>query len=207
MSTDNNKTLTAVSKYALVTLAVSVVLIAVSLWIVYSLSREVGVAATAVKPDLPVNPDGLTQVRDYNPDPPVDIDRQQPFSHSRAIVTVTQVPDTPKHHRSVKQKVNKPVQEKNDDSLHDMFPVGNIAEEQPREPAPREAQSFSYDGKTWSATGNYITADQADLVPTGDQLEDGRQLYSLDSTDTSDEDMIFVQSMQDPDDFAIYESS
>jgi len=90
----------------------------------------------------------------------------------------------------------------------DMFPMGNIITSLPEvahpyrqiaEPFP----SFVYGGRVWIATGRFVTAMQADLVPTGYRLADGRAIHALANT-SAPGSVLFVQSGQNPYKFAVY---
>lgn len=90
----------------------------------------------------------------------------------------------------------------------DMFPMGNIISGLPKVAHPYRQiaelfPSFVYGGRVWMSTGRFVTAMQADLVPTGYRLVDGRGIYALANTSAAGS-VLFVQSGQDPYKFAIY---
>ncbi len=126
-------------------------------------------------------------------------------------VVVTPLMPRPAERRSPKTATQAPARAGSQSkkmTLRDMFPMGNIMRNVPRTSRLREqvAESypaFEYHGQMWSATGSYVLSGQADLVPTGQRLDSGQAVYSLNDSGVSD-GVLFVQSRADPGKFAVY---
>jgi len=126
---------------------------------------------------------------------------------SKARVTVTEVrPGNPSRPAASSAAAR---QQPRTNPVRDMFPVGRIIQgtpdqsHQPQEAKPAELfPSFSYAGRLWAYTGNMATSQQVDMVATGFSVGN-RQVYKL-SSDDGTSSVVFVQSSQDADRFAIY---
>jgi|GEM_PF-1494601 len=230
MNADNNSR--AVSKYVWMALVTAVMLITGSIWLAVSMDSSVRTTDDAAKPDFPAGLQAPTPAPEYSTNPSVRTDPMPaPAVPTTAVVKVTQVKSQqglpPKPSASYieqppaeSSRSTGPSADKQDPDPHDMFPVGNIVKDtphvehqtsipQPEQQAketPEAYPSFEYEGKTWSATGSFVTSEQADLASTGHQLQDGQKLFALNSA-TSSDDVLFIQSTQDPDKFAVYRAT
>lgn len=88
-----------------------------------------------------------------------------------------------------------------------MFPVGNIlkgSSQVPRQDkVPSEVfPSFDYEGRIWQHTGKFASVDQLDIIPTEFEF-DGRKVYAFTNSSEPGK-VLFVQSIQDPKNYAIY---
>lgn len=126
---------------------------------------------------------------------------------SGAVVKVTPVRTMPPL-QAPKQSASKSAEgTKAAVATHDMFPMGNILRDEPK-PADQEKAldelfpSFDYEGKLWQHTGKFASVAQIDIISTGFEFE-GRKVYAFTESSVS-AGVLFVQSTQDPNKFAIY---
>lgn len=190
-----------VYKHALIGAAAAFALIFGIVWFASSLGGGIRSDSEVAKPALQQSTDA--QPEDSAPAP----ERSEPFVKVEPSDTsVTAVPLDPSRSQTTcaPPNVNKP----RPVAPRDMFPMGNVIANLPEVAHPyREIAelfpSFAYGGRVWMATGRFVTAMQADLVPTGYQLADGRKIYALANT-SAPGSVLFVQSARDPYKFAIY---
>ena len=129
--------------------------------------------------------------------PPVTTPSRPLSGNSPAVVKITPQPNVPV-----------PSPKPPASAIRGMFPMGNVlasssyAPQRKTTTAKEIFQSFSYEGRLWQFTGKYAYIGQIDITPTGFEL-DHRKVYAFANTAAPDK-ILFVQSMRDPNRYAIY---
>lgn len=125
------------------------------------------------------------------------------------VATITAKPVAPEE-KKVEKKESPPPRcskPKYKNSVHDMFPMGNVINSLPnvkhiyRVPA-ESFPSFYYADKMWSFKGTFVYSSEIDLTSIGFNVGD-KKIFALADTKGPGR-ALFVQSERNPEKFAIY---